>query len=78
MRFMLGRESGDQNFERLLDDSGQPTGRPSLVKDLMSDLGKVFLGLVISLVLVFFIQWVQGQDVLQTISDLFNSLTGAS
>lgn len=47
----------------------------SLTKDLLGDLGKVFLGLVISLVLVFFIQWIQGQDVMQTISDLFSSLT---
>lgn len=77
MRWMLGRESGHPENERLLDDSGNVGGRPSLVRDLLGDLSKVFLGLVISLILVFFIQWIQGRDVMQTISNLFCSLTGS-
>lgn len=76
MRWMVGREGGYEQYEVLLDDSGEKDGRPGLVKDILSDLGKVFLGLVISLVLVFFIQWIQGQDVMQTINSLVCSLTG--
>ena len=76
MRWAVGREGGYDDNERLLDDSRVPGGRKPLVKDLMSDLGKVFLGLVISLILVFFIQWIQGEDVMQTISNLICSLAG--
>ena len=77
MRWMLGRESGQPENERFLDDSGVAGGSTPLVKDLFGDLSKVFLGLVISLILVFFILWVQGRDVLQTISNLICSLTGS-
>ncbi len=35
------------------------------VKGILSDLGKVFFGLFISLLLVVFIQWVRGEDVMQ-------------
>lgn len=46
------------------------------VKGILSDLGKVFFGLAISLVLVFFIHWVKGGDVLEMISDLLSKLFG--
>ncbi|MEM6963935.1 MAG: hypothetical protein AAF573_04150 [Bacteroidota bacterium] len=46
------------------------------IKGILSDLGKVFFGLVISLVLVFFIHWVRGGDVVAMISDLVSKLFG--
>jgi len=44
------------------------------VKGILSDLGKVFFGLFISLLLVIFIQWVRGEDIIQMIMDMGNDL----
>jgi len=46
----------------------------SLVKDVVKDLAKVFLGLVISIVLVFFIKWSQGEEVISEMQKIYQGL----
>ena len=46
----------------------------NLFGDILKDLAKVFFGLLISLVLVFFIHWLRGGDVIAMMTDIFQKL----
>lgn len=45
-----------------------------VLKDISKDLAKVFLGLIVSILLVFFIKWTQGENIMEVASSIIEGL----